>query len=36
VIALGLPSWILHLLFIYALGTLILSWRGRVGRKTMG
>jgi phosphatidylglycerophosphate synthase len=32
---LGLARWILHLLFIYALVTLILSWRGRAGRETM-
>jgi phosphatidylglycerophosphate synthase len=35
VIALGLARWILHLLFVYALATWILSWRGRTGRKTM-
>ncbi len=29
VIALGLARWILHLLFVYALATFILSWRGR-------
>jgi hypothetical protein len=34
-IALGLARWILHLLFIYALATFILSWRGRAGGKTM-
>ena len=33
--ALGLARWILHLLFVYALATLILSWRGRAGRETM-
>ncbi len=33
--AAGLAQWILHLLFVYALGTLILSWRGRAGRETM-
>jgi phosphatidylglycerophosphate synthase len=32
--ALGLARWILHLLFVYALGTLVLSWRGRAGRET--
>jgi phosphatidylglycerophosphate synthase len=35
VATLGLARWILHFLFIYALGTLILSWRGRAGRETM-
>ena len=33
--AVGLARWILHLLFVYALGTLILSWRGRARRETM-
>jgi len=33
--ALGLAGWILHLLFVYALATLILSWQGRAGRETM-
>jgi phosphatidylglycerophosphate synthase len=33
--ALGLAGWTLHLLFVYALATLILSWRGRAGRETM-
>jgi len=33
--ALGLARWILHLLFVFALATLILSWRGRAGRETM-
>jgi hypothetical protein len=33
-IALGLAPWILHLLFIYALATFVLSWQGRAkGRK---
>jgi phosphatidylglycerophosphate synthase len=32
--ALGLARWILHLLFVYAFATLILSWRGRTGRET--
>ena len=32
---LGLARWILHLLFVYALVTWLLSWRGRVGRETM-
>jgi CDP-L-myo-inositol myo-inositolphosphotransferase len=34
-IALGLARWILHLLFFYAAGTLILSWRGRAGHRKM-
>ena len=33
--ALGLARWTLHLLFVYALVTLILSWRSRAGRETM-
>ncbi len=33
--ALGLAGWILHLLFVYALATLILSWQGRAGREKM-
>jgi len=33
-IALGLAPWVLHLLFVYAAGTFLLSWRGRAaGRK---
>jgi phosphatidylglycerophosphate synthase len=32
-IALGLAPWVLHLLFIYAVGTFLLSWRGRVAGK---
>jgi phosphatidylglycerophosphate synthase len=32
-IALGLAPWVLHLLFIYAAGTFILSWRGRAAGK---
>jgi phosphatidylglycerophosphate synthase len=35
VIALGLARWILHLLFIYALATWILSWHGRARREKM-
>jgi phosphatidylglycerophosphate synthase len=35
VIALGLARWILHLLFIYALATWTLSWRGGAGREKM-
>jgi CDP-L-myo-inositol myo-inositolphosphotransferase len=33
--ALGLARWTLHLLFVYAAATLILSWYGRAGRETM-
>ncbi len=33
--ALGWAGWTLHVLFGYALTTLILSWRGRAGRETM-
>jgi phosphatidylglycerophosphate synthase len=33
--AIGLVRWTLHLLFVYALATLILSWQGRAGRETM-
>lgn len=33
--AVGLASWVLHLLFVYALATLILSWHGRTGRETV-
>lgn len=33
--ALGLARWVLHLLFVYALVTLILSWRGRASRETI-
>jgi phosphatidylglycerophosphate synthase len=33
--ALGLARWVLHLLFVYALVTLILSRRGRTARETM-
>ncbi|HLW35485.1 MAG TPA: CDP-alcohol phosphatidyltransferase family protein [Chthoniobacterales bacterium] len=33
VIALGGARWILHLLFIYAVATWTLSWRGRAGRE---
>jgi hypothetical protein len=32
--ALGLAGLVLHLLFLYSLVTLILSWRGRTGRAT--
>ena len=32
--ALGLARWVLHLLFVYALVTLILSWQGRARRET--
>jgi phosphatidylglycerophosphate synthase len=32
---LGLAGWILHLLFVFAVATLILSWHGRAGRETM-
>jgi hypothetical protein len=32
---LGLAQLVLHLLFVYALATLILSWRGRAGRETI-
>ncbi len=35
VIALGGARWILHLLFIYAVATWTLSWRGRAGREKM-
>ncbi|HYR21853.1 MAG TPA: CDP-alcohol phosphatidyltransferase family protein [Chthoniobacterales bacterium] len=35
VAALGLARWILHLLFAFALATLILSWQGRARRETM-
>ncbi len=31
----GLAQLVLHLLFVYALATLILSWRGRAGRETI-
>jgi len=31
----GLAQWTLHLLFGFALVTLILSWRGRASRETM-
>jgi hypothetical protein len=31
----GLTSWALHLLFVYALATLILSWQGRPARETI-
>ena len=34
-VALGLAPWILHLLFIYGLGTLVLSWHGRTGGQKM-
>ena len=34
--ALGFARWVLHLLFVYALITLILSWRGRARRETIG
>lgn len=34
-VALGLAPWILHLLFIYGLGTLVLSWHGRAGGQKM-
>lgn len=34
-VALGLARWILHLLFVYALVTLILSWQGRTRRETI-
>jgi hypothetical protein len=32
---LGLAAWTLHLLFVYALATLILSWQGRAARETI-
>ena len=32
--ALGLARWVLHLLFVYALVTLVLSWRGRARRES--
>jgi phosphatidylglycerophosphate synthase len=32
---LGLAGWVLHLLFVYAFVTLILSWRGRASRETV-
>jgi phosphatidylglycerophosphate synthase len=32
-IALGLAPWVLQLLFIYAVGTFLLSWRGRAAAK---
>jgi phosphatidylglycerophosphate synthase len=35
VTALGLARWILHLLFVFALATFILSCHGRAGRETM-
>ncbi len=34
-IAAGLARWVLHLLFFYAVGTLILSWRGRTGYRKL-
>ena len=33
-VALGLAGWVLHLLFVYALVTLVLSWQGRAQRET--